>query len=66
MFYHSLVTGGTGADSGDTGDSLDSQDTILEYDITKDKYQEIGHMLEPRHAHAISVVQYSDFAPWCL
>ena len=51
---------------GSGSDELNSIDTILEYDITRDKYQEIGHMLEPRHAHALSVVQYSDFAPWCL
>lgn len=61
---HSLLThvkGGTKA-----GSISDTVDTILEYDITRDEYQEIGHMLEPRNSHAISVVQYSDFAPWCL
>ena len=62
IFIHSLthVKGG-----GTAGSPLHSVDTILEYDITRDEYQEIGHMLEPRNSHAISVVQYSDLAPWC-
>ena len=42
-----------------------TSDTILEYDITGDSYKEIGHMLDKRFSHAVSVVQYSDFSPWC-
>ena len=40
-------------------------DTILEYDITGDSYTQIGTMIEDRHKHAISVVQYSDFSEHC-
>ena len=39
--------------------------TILEYDITGDSYTQIGTMTQARSKHAISVVQYVDFARWC-
>ena len=42
-----------------------TSDIILEYDITGDSYKEIGHMLDKRFSHAVSVVQYSDFSHWC-
>ena len=50
-----------------TGGSNDSDffNTILEYDITGDSYTQIGTMIEDRHKHAISVVQYSDFSEHC-
>ena len=43
----------------------ETYDRILEYDITGDSYKEIGHMLDKRFNHAVSVVQYSDFSLWC-
>ena len=39
---------------------------ILEYNILEDSYREIGHMLDTRYYHAVSVVQYSNFSLRCL
>ena len=40
--------------------------TILEYDITRDSYSQIGSMTQARDSHAISVVRYEDFSKWCV
>ena len=45
---------------------MNAFDTILEYDVTEDSYTQIGTMTQARRSHAISVVQYADFAKWCV
>ena len=38
---------------------------IYEFNITSKTFNEIGNMLEGRTDHAISVVEYSDYAQFC-
>ena len=40
--------------------------TILEYDIMGESYTQIGTMIQARYFHAVSEVNYEDFAEWCL
>ena len=40
-------------------------DTILEFDIEAETWMEVGHMTTARGEHAVSVVNFSDFAAWC-
>ena len=38
---------------------------ILEFNLETETWTEISKMKEGRHAHAVSVVSYDDFAKWC-
>ena len=40
-------------------------DTILEFDIEAETWREVGHMTMARGEHAVSIVNFSDFAAWC-
>lgn len=40
-------------------------DTIFDFDTEAETWSEVGHMAMPRGGHAVSVVNFSDFAPWC-
>ena len=44
---------------------MDWIDTIFEFDTEAWTWSEVGHMKMARGMHAVSVVNYSDFAPWC-
>ena len=47
------------------GAAAGAVDTILEYDATSDSYTVAGTMIQARVQHAVSVVQYDQFSPWC-
>ena len=44
---------------------MDSSNAILEYDPETKKWTKISTMSEARSDHAVSVVNYSDFANFC-
>ena len=50
-------SGGSGASS--------TRDGILEYDPETKEWTQIGTMREGRHGHAVSVVNFEDYADWC-
>ena len=39
--------------------------TILEYDPESKEWTKIGEMREPRGGHAVSVVDFTDYANFC-
>ena len=47
------------------GDLHTGLNNILEFNIETETWTEIGAMKEGRHAHAVSVVSYDDYAKWC-
>ena len=40
-------------------------DTILEFDVHALTWSEVGHMPQETAGHAVSVVNFTDFAVWC-
>ena len=42
-----------------------SSDDILEYIHNEDTIVSIGHMIQAREDHAVSVVQAKDYFKWC-
>ena len=40
-------------------------DDIVEYDPEEDTIIPVGHMIETRAFHAVSVVQAADYLQWC-
>ena len=40
-------------------------DQILEFDPLTGQWKEVDRMIQARHAHAISVVEYSQLAQYC-
>ena len=40
-------------------------DTVFEFDTEAETWREFGQMAMARAGHAVSVVNFSDFAPWC-
>ena len=42
-----------------------SHDDILEYDPEEDTITSVGHMIQARFKHAISVVSAADYTEWC-
>ena len=42
-----------------------SSDDILEYHPENDTITTVGHMIQARNGHAVSVVQADDYLPWC-
>ena len=40
-------------------------DDILEYDPEEDTITSVGHMIQARDRHAISVVSAADYLQWC-
>ena len=45
--------------------NVNIRNDILEYDPETKKWTQIGTMREARHAHAVSVVDFSDYAEFC-
>ena len=43
----------------------DYYDDILEYDPEEDTITSVGHMIQARGGHAISVVPAADYLQWC-
>ena len=41
------------------------EDTVLEFDKETETWSEVGHMMRAEGMHALSVVNFSDFADWC-
>ena len=41
-------------------------DDIVEYDPEEDTIIPVGHMIETRAFHAVSVVQAADYLQWCI
>ena len=46
-------------------DEWDFYDDIVEYDPEKDTMTTVGHMIEARGFHAVSVVDASEYTKWC-
>ena len=46
-------------------DGSDDHDDILEYDPEEDTITSVGHMIQARVYHAISVVSAADYLQWC-
>ena len=44
---------------------LDATDEILEFDISSEKWSQIGHMLIPRYIHAVSPIRFEDVSSYC-
>ena len=40
-------------------------DDILQYDPEEDTITSVGHMIQARGSHAISVVSAADYLQWC-
>ena len=57
-WYTIIIAGGQDSD-------LDSHDDILEYDPEEDTITTVGHMIQARVDHAISVVPAADYLQWC-
>ena len=51
--------------AGGYDDVYEIHDYILEYDPEKDSMVPVGHMLQGRTYHAVSVVKAQDYTPWC-
>ena len=51
--------------SGGWDDDLIVRNDILEYDRETKKWTKIATMREARKAHAVSVVEYGDYADFC-
>ena len=50
---------------GGSGGGGSYYDGILEYDLEEDTMVSVGHMMQPRLDHAVSVVQSQDYVQWC-
>ena len=46
-------------------DGWDGLDEILEFDISSEKWSQIGRMMVPRYIHAVSPIRYEDVARYC-
>ena len=55
---HTIIIAG-GDDGGDY------YDDILEYQPEEDTFTTVGHMIQARSYHAVSVVQADDYLQWC-
>ena len=51
--------------AGGSDDDYDDYDDILEYDPKEDAFLSVGHMIQARSGHAISVVHVEDYSQWC-
>ena len=58
-WYTILIAGGYGGWDGSEGND------ILEYQPEEDTITTVGHMIQTRSQHAVSVVQADDFLQWC-
>ena len=47
-------------------DGSDARDNILEYDPENREWTQVGTMREAKYGPAVSVVDYEDYATWCL
>ena len=47
------------------GESGNYYDDILEYHPKEDNITSVGHMIQARHYHAVSVVKADDYLKWC-
>ena len=47
------------------GDSDDTYDDILEYGPEEDTITSVGHMIQAKENHAISVVEAAEYTKWC-
>ena len=45
--------------------SYSRRNSILEFKLDTEQWQDIGTMDQGRSRHAVSVVSYRDYAPWC-
>jgi len=43
----------------------DTYDDILEYDPEEDTITSVGHMIQAKESHAISVVEAAEYTKWC-
>ena len=46
-------------------DNSGYHDDILEFDPEEDTITTVGHMIQARYYHAISVVSAADYLQWC-
>ena len=46
-------------------DGWGGMDEILEFDISSEKWSQIGRMMVPRYIHAVSQIRYEDVARFC-
>ena len=46
-------------------DNTNTKNDILEYDPETKKWTQIGSLREARAAHAVSVLNFTDYAEWC-
>ena len=46
-------------------DGQDGLDEILEFDISSEKWSQIGRMMVPRSIHAVSAIRFEDVASYC-
>ena len=53
------------AGSADVDDDFHTYDDILEYDPEEDIIIPVGHMIQARWDHAVSVVPEEDYLQWC-
>ena len=56
-WYTIIILGGYGDNN--------YHDDILEYDPEEDTITSVGHMIQARGSHAISVVSAADYLQWC-
>ena len=66
-WYTIIIAGGFYYDGNDAYDAYDSWevDDILEYNPEEDTITSVGHMIQARDRHAISVVSAADYLQWC-
>ena len=46
-------------------DGWGGMDEILEFDISSEKWSQIGRMMVPRYIHAVSQIRYEEVASYC-
>ena len=56
-----IIAGGFNFNS----DYDDTYDDILEYDPGEDTITSVGHMIQAKESHAISVVEAAEYTKWC-
>ena len=60
--YNNIIAGGS--DENDQGGD-DIYDDILEYVPEEDTMTTVGHMIQARNWHSVSVVPADDYLQWC-
>ena len=63
--HNFCVPGGYDPDGQKSRSNYNFYDTILQYDPDSDIWEVVGHMMEAKTSHAITVMDSGDFSDFC-